>query len=80
MRRSLSPLRVTSSASAELGVDVGGRPKLRSAFLPHITQEPEVPDFDVGHFVDSTDAQLERAHASPLGDQGPDRRRPTTFF
>ena len=33
MRRSPSPLRVTSSPSAELGVDVGGRPQLRSAFL-----------------------------------------------
>jgi hypothetical protein len=55
MRR--SPLRAISSPSAEQSVDVAGRSRLRSAFLPHITQEPEVSRTSLGHFVGSTDAQ-----------------------
>lgn len=57
MRRSPSPLRATSSPSAELGVDVKDRPGLRSAFLPHLNQEPEVPRSNLGYFMGSTDAQ-----------------------
>jgi hypothetical protein len=55
MRRSPSPLRVTSSPSAETGVDVR-RPRLRSAFLPHIIQEPGVSDLAFGYFPGSIDA------------------------
>ena len=67
MRRSPSPLRAISSPSAEPGVD-GGRTGLRSAFLPHTTQEPEVSDIDLGHFVDSTDAPPGARHFQLAGD------------
>ena len=55
MRRSPSPLRVTSSPSAELGVDVR-RPQLRSAFIPHMIEEPELSGLTAGHFMGSTNA------------------------
>lgn len=64
MRRSSTPLRATSSPSAGNGVDVKGRPKLRSAFLLHTRQEPEFPKPSLGLSVGSTDAQLERATSS----------------
>jgi hypothetical protein len=57
MRRSLPPLRAISSPSAELGVDGTGRSQLRSAFLPHLNQEPAVSRSSLGYFVGSTDAQ-----------------------
>jgi hypothetical protein len=57
MRRSPTPLRAISSPSAELGVDVGGRIGLRSAFLPHISHEPDFPSTSLGHFVGSIDAR-----------------------
>jgi hypothetical protein len=56
MRPSQPPLRANSSPSAELGVDVGGRARVRSAFIPHITREPKVAELSLGHFVGSTDA------------------------
>ena len=67
MRRSQSPLRAISSPSAEPGVD-GGRIGLRSAFLPHMTQEPEVSGFVLGHFVGSIDASPGARHFQPAGD------------
>ena len=57
MRRSLPPLRAISSPSAELGVDGTGGSQLRSAFLPHINQEPEVSGSSLGYFAGLTDAQ-----------------------
>ena len=53
MRRSPSPLRALSSPSADFGVDVMGRPKLRSAFLPHVSQDIEFPSASLGQFVGS---------------------------
>jgi len=53
MRRSLPPLRALSSPSAELGVDGTCRSGLRSAFLPHNNQEPEVSRSSLGYFVGS---------------------------
>lgn len=67
MRRSPTPLRAISSPSAEPGVD-GGRIGFRSAFLPHITQEPEVSEFVLGHLVGSTDAPNGAHHFQPAGD------------
>lgn len=64
MRRSPSPLRAISSPCAELGVDVGGRPKLRSAFVPHTIQGTEVLGYRFEHFG-STDAQ-DWSSPSPL--------------
>ena len=57
MRRTQPFVRAISSPSAELGVDVGGRVGLRSAFLPHISQEPEFSRTSIGYFVGSIDAQ-----------------------
>jgi hypothetical protein len=68
MRRSPSPLRATSSPSAERGIDVGGRPKVRSALIRHIVQEPEMFDFSVGQFVGSTVAQRGVRSSRPAGD------------
>jgi hypothetical protein len=67
MRRSPSPLRAISSPSAELGVDVR-RPGLRSAFLPHIIQEPGLSDLAFGYFPGSTDAQSGARSSQPDGD------------
>ena len=81
MRRSPSPLRAISSPSAELGVDVGGRIGLRSAFLPHITPEPEFPSTSLGHFVGSINA---REWGSPMsrlrGDANRTGAAPHTHF
>jgi len=79
MRRSLSPLRATSSPSAELGVDVEGRPKLRSAFLPHITQEPEVSELAFGPFMGSTDATFGAHPFRPAGDPAGPSAAPHPF-
>jgi hypothetical protein len=57
MRRSPSPLRALSSPSADIGVDVTGRLKFRSAFVPHISQEPEFSGTSLGQFVGSIDAR-----------------------
>ena len=66
MRLSQPSLRAISSPSAELGVDVGGRIGLRSAFLPHINQDPEFPSSSRGHFVRSIDAWELGSPTSPL--------------
>jgi hypothetical protein len=68
MRRSLPPLRAISSPSAELGVDGTGRSQLRSAFLPHNNQEPEVSRSSLGYFVGSTDVQEWSSPSQLAGD------------
>jgi hypothetical protein len=58
MRRSPSPLRATSSPSAELGVDVAGLRNMRQACFQPFNQQPEVSSFCLGHLVGSTHPQI----------------------
>ena len=58
MRRSVPPLRATSSPSAEVGVDVAGLRNMRQACLQPFNQQPEVPSFYLGHLVGSTHPQI----------------------
>lgn len=61
MRRSLTPLRATSSPAAELGVDAAGLRNMRQACFQPFNQQPEDPSFCLGHFVGSTHATKELA-------------------
>jgi hypothetical protein len=58
MRRSLTPLRATSSPSAEFGVDIAGLRSMRQACFQSFNRQPEVPSFSLGHFVGSTHAPI----------------------
>jgi hypothetical protein len=58
MRRSHTPLRVTSSPSAEVGVDVAGLRNMRHACFQPFDQQPEVSSLYLGHLVGSTHAQI----------------------
>jgi hypothetical protein len=80
MCRSLPPLRTTSSPSAEPGVDLKDRPELRSAFLPHLNQEPKVARTSPGYFVGSTDVQEWSSPSQLAGDASRPGAAPQPHF
>jgi hypothetical protein len=58
MRRSRTPLRVTSSPSAEAGVGVAGLRNMRQACFQSFNQQPEVSSLCLGHLVGPTHPQI----------------------